>query len=94
MVALPGPSVAPVDEIQMKPCFMMATLISRKPRLRVLLLLRVLLHLCAVHSWITGAIGCWMAFLQPLPSCLTKNVAAPSPLPQNIVGTTESAQIP
>ena len=27
--ALPGPSVAPVDEVQMKPCFMMATLISR-----------------------------------------------------------------
>ena len=29
MVALLGPSVAPVDETQMKPCFMMATLISR-----------------------------------------------------------------
>ena len=29
IVALPGPSVAPVDEVQMKPCFMMATLIIR-----------------------------------------------------------------
>ena len=29
IVALPGPSVAPVDEVQKKPRFMMATLISR-----------------------------------------------------------------
>ena len=29
IVALPGPSVAPVDGVQMKPCFMMATLIIR-----------------------------------------------------------------
>ena len=29
MLIMIGPSVAPVDEIQMKPCLMMATLISR-----------------------------------------------------------------
>ena len=29
MVVLLGPPVAPIDKVQMKPCFMMATLISR-----------------------------------------------------------------
>ena len=69
MFTLLGPSVTPVDEIQMKPCLMMATLISRSQAE-----CSTWEGECTVHAHLPKSIGTrWFEKSTYSPDCLSQN---------------------